>query len=123
MVVNAVLAIGLAPVIGYLAAATATTIAGWAMVLLLWFGSRHMGEAAEPDARLLKRVGLIAAASVGMGLVLLIAEYFLRPALSTAGIRYIALFGLVSIGAISYFTISQIIGAFRLSEIRAAVRR
>jgi len=123
MVVNAVLAIGLAPFIGYLAAAVATSTAGWAMVVLLWLGSRRMGDAARVDARLARRAGLILIASVGMGLVLLVAEYFLRPALSMSGVRYGALLGLVGIGAISYFVIAQIIGAFRLSDIRTAMRR
>ncbi|MGR3662088.1 MAG: murein biosynthesis integral membrane protein MurJ [Paracoccaceae bacterium] len=123
MIVNVVLALGLAPFIGYLAAAVATTTAGWAMVVLLWLGTRRMGEAARIDARLLKRAGLILVASIGMGAVLLVAEYFLRPALATVGVRYAALIGLVGIGAVSYFAISHVIGAFRLSEIRASIRR
>ena len=38
LVVNAGLAIGLAPFIGYIAAAIGTTLAGWATVGLLWWG-------------------------------------------------------------------------------------
>ncbi|HIP24548.1 MAG TPA: murein biosynthesis integral membrane protein MurJ, partial [Rhodobacteraceae bacterium] len=40
MVVNAGLAIGLSPYLGFLAAAIGTTVAGWSMLALLWIGSR-----------------------------------------------------------------------------------
>ena len=123
MVINAVLAIGLAPFIGYLASAIGTTLAGWGMVFLLWRGSRGMGETAEFDQRFIQRSWRIGAASIGMGGVLLIVNYFLEPAFQIAGWRYLALLVLVGVGAISYFTISQLIGAFRLSEIRASLKR
>ncbi len=123
MVINAVLAIGLAPFIGYLASAIGTTLAGWGMVFLLWRGSREMGETARFDQRFIRRSWRIGAASVGMGGVLLIVNYFLEPAFRIAGWRYPALVLLVGAGAISYFAISQLIGAFRISEIRGALKR
>jgi putative peptidoglycan lipid II flippase len=36
--------------IGWIAAAIGTTVAGWTMLAQLWFGSRSMDGAAEPDA-------------------------------------------------------------------------
>jgi len=51
MVLNAVLAVGLSYSIGYIAAAFATTITGWAMVIMLYHGSRSMGTAAVFDTR------------------------------------------------------------------------
>ena len=56
MVVNAVVAIGLAVAIGYTAAAWGTTLAGWAMVWLLWRGSRRLGEEVQFDDRLKTRL-------------------------------------------------------------------
>ena len=47
MVVNAVVALGLAPFIGFVAAALGTTVAGWVMLFQLWRGTRRMGGAAE----------------------------------------------------------------------------
>ncbi len=123
MVINAVLAIGLAPVIGYLAAAVATSTAGWAMVWLLWRGARPMGETARFDARFLTRTKRIALAAAGMGLVLFLANLLLAPALQMAGWRYLALAALIATGLISYFTISQMNGAFRLNELRASLKR
>ncbi len=123
MVVNAALAIGLAPLIGYLAAALATSAAGWAMVWLLWRGARPMGDTARFDARFVRRSGRIAIAALGMGAVLYLAGYLLTPALNTPGWRYLALAALVLIGMASFFAISQLNGAFRLSELRASLKR
>ena len=123
MVLNAALAIGLSPLLGFIAAAIGTTMTGWAMVALLWRGSRNMGEAATFDTRFKTRILRIIAASIGMGVVLWLTVLILGPWLATPTIRYAALAALVAIGIISYFAIGQIIGAFRLGEFRAALRR
>ncbi len=123
LVVNAVLAIGLAPVIGYIAAAIGTSLAGWAMVAQLWFGSRRMGAAAEPDARLRARLWRIVAAALLMGLCLWLAALVLGPALGMDRIRYLALLALVLVGAVSYFGFGTLLGAFRLADFRSALRR
>ena len=123
MVVNAVIAIGLAPVIGYLAAAWGTTLSAWGMVLLLWRGSRGMGAEAVLDARFRTRIGRIVLASAMMGVVLYGAALGVGDLLETGGVRYVALAGLVALGLASYGVIGQAMGAFRLSEIRAALKR
>jgi len=56
MVVNAVIAVGLWPYLDYLAAALATTLAGWTMAWQLWRGSRKFGQAGTFDARLRARL-------------------------------------------------------------------
>lgn len=123
MVVNAVIAIGLAPVIGFAAAAWATTVAGWAMLILLWAGSRRMGEAARTDARLRQRVVRILLASAGMGLMLYGLAWLLDAPLRTPGLRYPALAGLIAVGIVGYFALAQAIGAASLREIRGTMRR
>ena len=123
MVVNAVLAIGLAPVIGYLAAAWGTTLSAWGMVILLWRGSRGMGQEAELDARFWQRIGRIVLASVLMGGLLYAASLALTGWLEANTIRYAALAALVGLGLISYGVIGQLIGAFRLSDMKAELRR
>jgi len=123
MVVNAVLAIGLAPLVGYVAAAIATSAAGWSMVWLLHRGARAMGETARFDTRFLDRARRIALSAIGMGLVLLLAQYLLGPALLMPGWRYGALAVLITAGAASFFAISQLNGAFRLAELRSALGR
>jgi putative peptidoglycan lipid II flippase len=123
MVVNAGLAVGLAPIVGFLAAAIGTTLAAWAMVFLLWRGSRGMGAAAELDDRLKRRVMRILGAALLMGAIIYGAQLLLQPVLYGGRERYLGLLALVSIGAVSYFGIGRMIGALSLAEIRAAVRR
>lgn len=123
MIVNAAIAIGLAPVIGWIAAAIATTLAAWVMVGLLMIGTRPMGDVARFDARFHGRIWRIIAASLAMGAVLWAAMVVMTPFFAMTGWRYLALLGLILIGIISYFGIGQIIGAFRLGEFRRAFKR
>ena len=123
MVVNAGIAIGLAPVLGYLSAAIATTLAGWAMVFQLWRGSRMMGEAARFDTRFLTRLPRIVAASAIMGAVLWAAAWALEGALHAPGLRYLALTGLIVLGIVTYFGAGGLIGAFRMADFKSALKR
>ena len=123
MAVNLVAAIGLVPWFGWLAPAVATTLAGWAMVGFLWQGSRGMGLAATFDDRFRRRIWRICAASVLMGAMLFGLVQVLEPALNTAGLRYLALTGVVAAAIVFFFGVGQVIGAFRLAEFRNAMRR
>jgi putative peptidoglycan lipid II flippase len=123
MVVNAALAVGLMPVMGFAAAALATTLAGWTMVAQLWFGSRAMGPEAALDARLIHRLPRIVLASLVMGAVLWGLAWALAVPLHTHNLRYLALAGLVLGGSLTYFAAGALLGAFRLSEFRALRRR
>ncbi|MGB3243958.1 MAG: murein biosynthesis integral membrane protein MurJ [Sulfitobacter sp.] len=123
MVVNAVLAIGLAPFVGWIAPAIAATIAGWAMFACLAIGARRYGTAARFDSRFHKRIWRILAASAVMGVVLFAVNASLLPMLGIPWWRGLALLILITLGAISYFGIGHLIGAFRLSEFKSAMRR
>jgi putative peptidoglycan lipid II flippase len=123
MVVNAALAIGLSPVIGWIAPAIAATVAGWTMVALLMIGARRMGDVARFNAQLRRRIWRIVAASVVMGGFLWAGNIALTPALGMPGVRYIALTALITIGIIAYFIVGNLFGAFKLSEFKKAIRR
>ena len=123
MAVNAVLAFGLAPYIGWLAPAIATTFAGWVMVLCLALGTRPMGDVARFDAQLKLRIWRICAASAAMGTILWSASASMSTFLGMAGWRYLALAILIGIGMLSYFAIAHLTGAIRLSELKGAMRR
>lgn len=123
MVVNAGLAIGLSPLIGFAAAALATTLSAWAMVWQLWSGSRGMGTEAQWDDRLKSRLPRIVAAAALMGAVLWVAAGAMAPLLASPGWRYLALAGLVMIGVVSYFGGGAALGAFRLSDFKGLRRR
>jgi len=122
MIINAVLAIGLAPIIGWIAPAIATTLAAWAMVGLLSVGTKPMGDVAKFDTRFRRRIWKIIAASILMGVVLWAGNVMLSLALGTAGVRYLALAILIGMGVISYFGIGHMIGAFKLSEFKGSLR-
>lgn len=123
MVVNAVVAIGLAPLIGFISAAIATTLAAWVMVVLLWQGSRNMGTEAALDARFLARAPKIIMASAAMGLVLYTVALLSADLFAVAFVRYVALAVLVAVGGLSYALAGQVIGAFQLTDLKAAIRR
>jgi putative peptidoglycan lipid II flippase len=123
MVVNAVLAIGLAFVLGWIAAAIATTVAGWAMVWLLMRGARPLGDVARFDARFHRRVWRIVAASLAMGAVLWGVNLVLSPLFEVGGLRWLALLLLIGIGTVAYFGIGHALGAFRVQEFGKAFRR
>ncbi len=123
MGINAGIAIGLSPLIGWLAPAIATTVAGWAMLGLLYWGVRGMGDVVKTDARYRQRLPRIIAAAAIMGTVLWIAATLLKPALGTDYVRYIALLGLIALGGVSFFGAAQMLGALKLSDIRSAVKR
>jgi len=121
--INAAVAIGLAPFIGFMAAALGTTLAGWGMVWLLWRGSRDIGQAATFDSQFKGRIWRVVFASLIMGAVLWFAEITLGPVLGMGGWRYFGLAILVAVGIATYAVAGQFCGAFQLRELRAALRR
>ena len=122
MVINAALAIGLAPA-GWLAPAIATTCAAWAMVAMLGVGARRYGDVAKFDHRFHARIWRMVFASFIMGGVLWWATVLLNPFLGLPWWRALALFVLVLIGVLTYFGTGHLLRAFRISEFKAALRR
>lgn len=123
MLVNVGIALGLAPVVGFSAAALGTTVAGWTMQAQLWAGTRAMGGAATPDDRLRRSLPRILAACLVMSGVLLGVEHLLADALHTPGQRYGALAVLVVSGAASYALSVVALGGLRLADLRSALGR
>ena len=123
IVVNAGIAIGLMPLIGFAAAALATTVAGWVMLAQLMWGVRRLGPVARADDRLRARLPRIAAASAVMGAALWATALPLAPMLAAPGLRYGALGLLIAVGIVTYFGAGALIGAFRLADFRALRRR
>lgn len=123
MVVNAALAIGLAPFLGFIAAALGTTLSGWTMVAQLWWDSKHMGDAARADERLRSRLPRILIAAVAMGLFLWGTAQVLDGMLAPTGHRYLALTLLCFTGFGFYLLAAFATGAFRLSDFRTGFSR
>ncbi len=122
MVVNAGIALGLMPLVGFSAAAWATTVSSWIMAGQLWLGSRRMGHEARLDDRMRQRLPRILAACAVMGAVLWAGAMALAPVLASPGWRYAALAGLIAAGMVSYFGAGFALGAFRLSDLRSLRR-
>ncbi|MGI9368431.1 MAG: murein biosynthesis integral membrane protein MurJ [Ruegeria sp.] len=123
MVINAGLAFGLYPLVGWIAPAIAASAAGWAMVVLLVIGARRMGEEARFDDRFRHRAWRIVAASIGMGVVLYAALYLFGWTFELPGWRYLALLLLIVVAAAAYFLLGSALKAFEFSEFKRALRR
>jgi putative peptidoglycan lipid II flippase len=121
MAVNLVVAVGGAPVAGYLAAAAGTTIAGWVNLALLWRGARQFGDAVTIDARLAARWPRMLGASLAMAL--LVSGLAEAQAALLPGWRAVGLVVIVAVGAAGYAAAAAALGAFRPSDIRAAMSR
>lgn len=123
MVINAAVAIGLAGWLGYLAAALGTTLAAWGNLALLWMASRKMGDAAALDARMKRALPRIFAASLVMGACIYALAGTMQDAFAEGGSRYLALGLLIAAGGVSYMAAIAVSGAFRVQDIKAALRR
>ncbi|WP_417249581.1 murein biosynthesis integral membrane protein MurJ [Celeribacter sp.] len=121
MVINVVVAVGLSFWIGYLAAAVATSLAAWGMVLMLWIGKRSMGVDVTTDARLAQRLPRILVASLVMGGYVYGIDIALAPVYAVS--RGLAVLILVFSGIVVYFATAYAIGAMKLSDLKSAVRR
>jgi len=123
MVVNAVVALGLAPLFGWAAAALGTTISAWVMLGLLIRRARHFGAEASPDAAF-RQVRLpIILASVLMGIVIAIAGWAIADWFTIPGAKYAALAGLIGLGAASYVAALWALGGLRIGAFKAALRK
>ena len=123
MVVNAGVAIGLMPLIGFAAAAFATTLSAWIMAWQLWRGSRGMGPEAQFDARFLSRTWRIVLAACVMGGVLYGAMLALETMLATPTLRFAALALLIGAGTVAYGLFGAAIGAFKLADLKTLRRK
>ena len=121
MAINLVVAIGLMPVMGYLAAALGTVLAAWANFFLLWRGAGQIGAEFRLDDRMRRRGPRIVLAALAMGTVVLIAT----EAVATVGFGRSAfgLLGIVGLGMLAYIGFAAFFGGFVPREIAAMMRR
>jgi putative peptidoglycan lipid II flippase len=123
MVLNAGLAFGLMPWIGFSAAAWATTLSAWVMVIQLWWGARTMGDEARFDARFISRLWRITLASALMGAALWGGWSLLQPMLDLKAYRILGLILLILVGIVSYALAAIALRAARLSDLKALRRQ
>ncbi len=121
MAVNAVVAVALAPVVGFLAAPLGTTLAAWVNLWLLWRGAAARGADLTLDARLASRLPRIALAALGLGAGLALGAHLGGDL--AGGARTALLVALVLCGLCGYAILAWALGALRLSDLRSALRR
>ncbi|MDE2738925.1 MAG: murein biosynthesis integral membrane protein MurJ, partial [Paracoccaceae bacterium] len=112
MLVNAVVAIGLATSLGFLSSALGTTLAGWAMLGLLVFGTRKYEGAGTFDHQLRRNLSKIIIVSIIMGSTLILGNFVLDAWLYQPGIRYVGLAILVLGGLLVYGLAHLIMGTW-----------
>ncbi len=122
MVVNVVLAIGLSPWFGYLAAAIGTSVAAWIMLAQLILGSRKYAGI-KLDTRLKNAMPRIVLSCVIMAVLLFGAAYGLSEYLATPRIRYLALAALVLISMVIYLGSILSSGAMKVADLRRMIKR
>ncbi|MBL6676737.1 MAG: murein biosynthesis integral membrane protein MurJ, partial [Rhodobacteraceae bacterium] len=123
MGVNAALAVGLMPFIGWLAAAIATSLSAWAMVGLLFWGARGFDDILKQDATLKHRLLRMCIASLFLGVALYGIQFFMSPAITSVSGRIVYALFLVIAGAGLYLWLGERLKAFSLQEIKASFKK
>jgi len=123
MIINASVAIGLWPWLGWLSPAIATVISSWAMVGLLHMSSRQFGDVARITPDTTSKIARVAVASGAMGVVLMAAQNGFGEYFTNGAMQFVWALVLISFGAITYLACTRIFGAFRLGDLRAAMRK
>ena len=93
------------------------------MYVLLAIGARRFGDTVQMDVQFRTRIWRILAAAAIMGVVLWVFNVQLTTLLNVPWWRGLGLLILIVVAAVSYFGGGQALGAFRLQDFRAAVRR
>ncbi|MCY3878418.1 MAG: murein biosynthesis integral membrane protein MurJ [Rhodobacteraceae bacterium] len=123
LAINAVVAVGLASQMGFLASALGATIAGWSMLILLWSQARKFGEAAMPDAGFRRTLPKILLSALIMGGCLWLFSELTYESVAASPVRFVWLAGLVSGGIAIHGGLLHLTGAVSMAEIRRALRR
>ncbi|MCY4289938.1 MAG: murein biosynthesis integral membrane protein MurJ [Aestuariivita sp.] len=123
MAVNALVAILMAYMLGFIGAAIGTSVAAWVMFWLLMRGRRVMGTVATFDHQFQSRLPRMIFASVVMGATLYGLSGLLASTLAVDGWRWFALLIIVLVGALTYFAVGWLVGAFKLTDFKRALQR
>ena len=78
MIVNSLIAFGLMPIYGWIAAPIATTVSAWAMIILLFTGTKKFGTSGQLSMLSKSKFVLIILSSFVMGLFLWVANFLLK---------------------------------------------
>jgi putative peptidoglycan lipid II flippase len=123
IVINIIGNLAMIPTLGHVGPPLATALASTVNVAMLYTTLVRRGHFAA-DAGLRRRLPRLAIAAIIMGVALWAGEDLLDPWLTGAMVqRYVALAVLVGAGVALYGLASFVTGAYRLSDIKALMRR
>jgi putative peptidoglycan lipid II flippase len=125
VLVNIFFSFTLSYFIGHVGIALASTIAAWTNAGQLYFRLRKLGHF-QFDQRCRQRIPMMLLSTAIMAAALFNGYLLLFNNFAASTHTFHAIWGLLllmTVGAISYFGASQLTGAFKISELKAAVKR
>jgi putative peptidoglycan lipid II flippase len=123
MLVNSLIAFGLMPFYGWIAAPIATTISAWAMILLLFAGTKKLGVSGKLSKTSKTKFLRITISSFAMGLFLWFADYVVKKEIFSLIEKISFACFLVLTGAAIYIFFANFLGAFSVKELRQTIKR
>ena len=112
MLLNAILAITLLKVMGWIAVAVAASASAWVTSILLWISAKKFGRAASALKTSTNRIKRTFFASLVMGIILWAASQNIYIAMQTSAERVFFAIGLVFAGSTIYLVIVYMLQAF-----------
>ena len=112
MLLNAILAIALLKVMGWIAVAVAASASAWVTSILLWISAKKFGRAASALKTSASRIKRTFFASLVMGIILWAISQNLYTVMQTPAERVFFAIALVLAGSIIYLGIVYVLKAF-----------
>ena len=122
MIVNSLIAFGLMPIYGWIAAPIATTVSAWAMIILLFTGTKKFGTSGQLSMLSKSKFVLIILSSFVMGLFLWVANFLLKEEVFSLLEKISFACFLVLIGASIYAFTASFLGAFNIKDIQESIK-
>jgi putative peptidoglycan lipid II flippase len=112
MILNAILAIGLLQIMGWIAVAIAASVSAWVTTILLWLRAKQFGQAASALKTSTGRIRRTFFASLAMGCILWAINQNLQRTMETSIERVLFAVALIFIGASTYLIFIYLLKAF-----------
>ena len=112
MILNAILAIGLFQIIGWIAVAIAASASAWVTTILLWLRAKQFGQAASALKTSTGRIQRTFFASLAMGCILWAINQNLQSTMETSIERVLFAVALIFIGISTYLIFIYLLRAF-----------
>ena len=112
MLLNAILAIGLLPIVGWIAVAIAASVSAWVATILLWITAKRFGQGAHVLKTSISRIRGTFLGSLAMGIILWAVNQNFYVAMETSTERVSFAFGLIFLGATTYLVVVFVLKAF-----------